>query len=306
MSILYRENNQNWKKLDKTSYKNEAQLQNELYNNPGLLPVIDIDSNRKPIDVFIKEFGLPGSGNSDIIGVDRDGRIYLIETKLATNSEAKREVIGQMFEYAAFLWQLGFETFDQKILKITGKNLVALIETKIKNKDWSAEEFLGKVTDNLEKGIFSLIIAVDQINDSLKRIVDYMNLSSSFHFDIFILEMAYFTGEKMEVVTPKIYGIRPKESLRQSYGSKQWSEKEYFEVLKDRAGSEIEKLFKNFYQKFKQNKKIKIWFSGGEKEGYLKFGALKNNKKWGFFLLQILQQLTYGLKLNPLQILRTY
>ncbi len=279
MPILFRNKNKKWGKLAKISYKNEAQLQNEIYNDPSILPLRDIDVSRKEICVFLKEFGLPGSGNSDIIGLDPEGRIYIIETKLATNAEAKREVIGQIFEYAGFLWKMSFEEFDQKVSKITSDHLVNLIKKRIKDKDWSEEQFLSAVSTNLEKGNFSLIVAVDQMNEPLKRIVDYINLSGSFHFELFALEIPYFTGQGLEVLTPRLYGVKPSQKTKTAYGSKDWTEKEYFKVLRDRTNEEIHNLIKNFYNKVKTSKNFEVWFSGGEKEGYIKVGVKKGNEK---------------------------
>jgi hypothetical protein len=48
--------------------------------------------------VFIREAGLPGSGYTDLLGVDERGNILVVETKHARNDEVRRKVIGQVLD----------------------------------------------------------------------------------------------------------------------------------------------------------------------------------------------------------------
>jgi len=52
------------------------------------------DADLASIKLMLKEVGLPGAGSTDLVGIDVKGNIYIIETKLAKNPEAKRQVIG--------------------------------------------------------------------------------------------------------------------------------------------------------------------------------------------------------------------
>ena len=48
----------------------------------------------------------------DIVVLDSNGDITLVECKLAKNPEGRREMIGQLFDYAARLWRMGLEDFE--------------------------------------------------------------------------------------------------------------------------------------------------------------------------------------------------
>src|ERR1700676_443603 len=109
MSILIKRKDGNWRQARVLPYSNESHLQNMLYESPELIPIREESGTPRE---FIREAGLPGSGSSDLVGVDSNGQIYLVECKLATNPEIRREVIGQILEYAAFLWQMFYEDFD--------------------------------------------------------------------------------------------------------------------------------------------------------------------------------------------------
>src|SRR5690348_8988302 len=108
MAIVIRKQGEKWEKAEKVIFADEAQLQKMLYDSPELIPTRVENQSA----VFTREAGLPGSGFTDLIGVDAQGNILLVETKLARNGEIRRKVIGQVLEYAAYLWGMQFEDFD--------------------------------------------------------------------------------------------------------------------------------------------------------------------------------------------------
>lgn len=98
MRILIRGNsNKGWKLAESVKAKAESELQ-KLIESPSLVDVSEIRGGTSPLIFSIGEFGLPGSGYSDIIGFTPEGNIAIIECKLATNQEIKRKVIGQILE----------------------------------------------------------------------------------------------------------------------------------------------------------------------------------------------------------------
>jgi hypothetical protein len=68
-----------------------------------------------------------GSSNVflDLLGVSATGRLVLVECKLWRNPEARREVVAQLFEYAALLseWtNSDLEARLKKARRLTGEN----------------------------------------------------------------------------------------------------------------------------------------------------------------------------------------
>jgi urease gamma subunit len=90
----------------------------------------------------------------------------IIETKLARNGEIRRKVIGQVLEYAAHLWGMSFEEFDDFFLKREGKSLLDLLSEK--SSVIEKDKVRQTVEENLASGKFQLIIAVDRINPELE------------------------------------------------------------------------------------------------------------------------------------------
>ena len=168
MSILVK-SGAKWEKASQTRFADEAELQGLLYNSPELIERGDDG----PI-VFTKEAALPGSGYTDLIGVATNGNILLIETKLAKNPEIRRKVIGQILEYAAFLW--GMKYSDFKICERECKSLVDLLSER--TPDFDSDEFIRAVSKNLGDGRFDLLIAVDEMNDELVSLLGLLKARS--------------------------------------------------------------------------------------------------------------------------------
>ena len=123
--------------------------------------------------MFIKEAGLPGSGYTDLLGVDGRGNIFVVETKLARNDEVRRKVIGQVLEYAAYLWKMQFEDFDSLFHKKAGFPVLDLLEERIPG--IVRDEVRNAIARNLSSGAFQLFIAVDEMNDELEKIIGYVS-----------------------------------------------------------------------------------------------------------------------------------
>jgi hypothetical protein len=204
MSILFRKKGQNWQPARELAYSSEAHLQKMLYDSPELIPV---HGGEKVARVFIREAGLPGSGSTDLVGVDEKGKIYIVECKLATNPENRRKVIGQILEYAAYLWGMAFEDFAQLFTSREKKSLEQLLTEKVPA-EWAYEEFRQAIAGNLESGSFHLFIAVDEINEELERIIAYLNRGGP-GIGLQAIELNLYGEGEMEILVPELHGQAP-------------------------------------------------------------------------------------------------
>jgi hypothetical protein len=76
----------------------------------------------------------------------------------------------------------------------------------VRGNDLDEEEFRRAVDDNVTSGSMTLIIAVDDITDELKRIVSYLNSHTTTNVELLALEMQRAVDEGVEVLIPAIYG----------------------------------------------------------------------------------------------------
>jgi len=197
MAILIRTNGSKWQQVDRFAFPDETHLQRLLHDSPELIPLTNADSA-----VFIREANLPGSGYTDLLGVDGDGNILVVETKLAKNQEVRRKVLGQILEYGAFLWGMSYEAFDGLFVARAGKHLIDLIAAR--NSAVVPELFRSAVSENLSSGQFHLLIAVDEINDELERVIAYVSHMGGVRLEA--IELNFYKGEQAEIVVPHRHG----------------------------------------------------------------------------------------------------
>jgi hypothetical protein len=200
MAIVIRNNGGKWQRATIVKFADEAQLQELLYKSPELIPT-SYDEDEPA--VFIREAGLSGCGYTDLLGVDAHGNILVIETKLARNEEIRRKVIGQVLEYAAYLWRMDFEDFDALFLKKTERHLLDLLEERIPG--IVRDEMQNAIVRNLSSGAFQLFIAVDEMNDELEKIISYVSSRGS-GLRLEVLEFALHQSGQIEIIVPTRYG----------------------------------------------------------------------------------------------------
>jgi hypothetical protein len=187
----------------------EDALQTILENYPQIIPGKQIEpGNPEPPRFVLLRREMPVTGGSlDHLLVDQNGVLTLVETKLFQNIDSKREVIGQIIEYAANAaesWGGGkvkekaFEYWSKK-----GKQIEEIISEEFGIDD---KEFWDKVDNNLQEGNIRLIIATDELRPEMRRMVEFLN-NEMRNTEILALELKFY-GESSEdlVLVPSIIG----------------------------------------------------------------------------------------------------
>ena len=278
MEILIRKKGEGkgkWTQVKEHKFENESALQNILYNSPEIIPIEKLGENLLQPIVFIKEAGLPGSGNTDLIGIDEQGGITIIECKLAVNREIRRQVIGQVLEYAAYLWQMTYDQFENVCRKAEGweDNLAHIIGGKIEKveEEWSEDNFIDNVASGLEAGDFRLIIAVDALNDELRRIIEFVNSRGEDSPQIYALEMRQFETPEHQMLIPEVFGYKPRPH-REHGGRIQSTEENFFEDAKKRCPSEVVLAMDDLYKFCKNNLGYIGWGTGVDRRSFIFHG----------------------------------
>jgi hypothetical protein len=145
MLLIRKRGESAWHAPKVTVYENERALQMLLLQSPDLLP-----GPRHEAMVMVDEMAV-AAGYIDVVGVDPEGAITLAECKLKANPEIRRQVIGQVFAYAASRWRMSYDEFDQAFAARAHKSL-ALSIAMIGGEDWDEEAFRVRVADNLAQG----------------------------------------------------------------------------------------------------------------------------------------------------------
>ena len=94
----------------------ESTLQDLLFRHPKSLPIAAIDAAYDGIVPVCRELSTP-AGYLDALYANALGRLTLVEFKLWRNPQARREVIGQILDYAKELASWRYEDLQREVSK---------------------------------------------------------------------------------------------------------------------------------------------------------------------------------------------
>ena len=261
MPIIVSKKGKNAKRLEKTSFKQEEELQKYIYENPESIPLEEI---KEDVQFLVVDKEFPASaGSIDILEVDSEGDIYIIETKLYKNPD-KRFVLAQVLEYGASLW--GFyqdpdefiQKLDQRLTKKTGKGLIERLESSFGD----SEEITKSIKQNLVNGTFKFIILMDKVPSDLKNLILYINQNSQ--FNVYAIEMEYYKHDDYEILIPHMFGAESKKKAISVSERKKWDEESFFKAAKrvPEAYEAVSKLYE-----FSKKKANEITWGTGASTG---------------------------------------
>jgi hypothetical protein len=169
------------------------------------------------------EDGGGGRWSVDHLFVDQDGVPTLVEVKRQSDTRLRREVVGQMLDYAAnavVYWPV-----DQ---------LRAEFEANCAHKSADpAEEIIGhlgadidpetlwqQIKTNLQAGRIRMLFVADRIPAELRRIVEFLNQQMD-PAEMLALELRQFAGEGLKTIVPTVYGQTEEALQRKALGIRQ-------------------------------------------------------------------------------------
>lgn len=201
--------------MDKSDFEKEDYLQNYIHENPESIPVYEIQEDKR-LFVMAREF-LTESGPIDALAVDKDGDIYIVETKLYKNPD-KRTVVAQALDYGASMWK-HMNDFDEFIHTLDDE-VQNKFKMSLKNKlndffnlDGEQSKFvLDAMRMNLREGKIKFVILMDSMDERLKDLIIYVNQNSQ--FDIYAVQMEYYKFQDYEIMIPKMFGVEVKKSIK--------------------------------------------------------------------------------------------
>jgi len=246
MTIIISKSGENAVKVERSSFDDEDCLQQYICKNPDSVPLEGIKENIRLL-ILAREFPA-GSGLIDALGVDKEGEIYIVETKLYKNPD-KRAVVAQVLDYGASLWKYG-QNFDEFISRVEDRlNTAQHVSLNERLREFyeldeaETDSFRQKMRQHLNEGSFKFVVLMDTLHEGLKDLVVFLNQNT--RFSLFAVEVEYYKHEGFEIVIPKLFGAEaPKPSwVPEPKGKKRnLTEKEFLEQLRENAGPEIATL----------------------------------------------------------------
>lgn len=184
----------------------EGWLQKLLFDYPSILPVPDLDPGFAPLLPLGREIPTQ-AGPIDVLYVSPTGLLTIVEAKLWRNPEARREVVGQIIDYAKELASWAYEDLNAAVRTAIGKGLWERVSREISGEDPNGESaFVDRVSRNLREGRFLLVIAGDGIHDSVEDMVSFLQSTPQLQFTLALVELQlYGMGNNEDIlVVPQV------------------------------------------------------------------------------------------------------
>ena len=237
MSLIVSKSGKNARRIDRASFESEDELQRYIHENPDSIPLNEL---KEDVRLFIAAREFPTeSGPIDAVGMDRDGDLYLVETKLYRNTD-KRQVIAQVLDYGASLWRhyAGFERFiavlDEQAHTTFGMGFREKVGEFFALDADGVSSLVEAVRVNLDDGSYRFVVLMDQLHAQLKDLILFLNQYST--FDVFAVEVEYYKFEDYEIIIPKLFGSEVKKDVAVAHAPgaarRRWDEASFFEDAK--------------------------------------------------------------------------
>jgi hypothetical protein len=288
-------------------YDTEDILQGLLAKYPNLLAGDQMDEAAPRRWLLIsREMGVPAEEvggdrwSLDHLFLDQDAIPTLIEVKRSSDTRIRREVIGQMLDYAAnavVYWPVEVlrARFEERC-KEHGAEPAKELETFLGT--WSGhDEFWQRVKTNLQAGRVRMVFVADEVPSELRRIVEFLNGQMA-PAEVLAVEIKQFVGQGLKTLVPRVIG-QTAEATRRKGGprpvEKQWDEPSFLETLTQRHGTQDAEVARTILSWAKQNA-LRIWWGRGAKDGsffcILNWRGNKNSviSVWTYGRLEILFQ----------------
>jgi len=189
----------------------EDALQTLLQRYPQVIPGKQIDpaSDDPPRFVLLRREMPVGGWSLDHLYVDQRGVLTLVETKLMQNPESRREVVGQIIEYAANAvesWASGrARQYAAEFWSKQGRALEEILMEEF-GEGLDIEEFWQATETNLRHGRVRLIVAADELRPEVRRMIEYLNGEMQ-NTEVLGLELKCYGEESaLLVLVPRLVG----------------------------------------------------------------------------------------------------
>lgn len=198
--------------LDEQTYADESELQTFLASYPKLLAGEQLtpDAPRRWL-LIRREMAIPdeeegtGRWSVDLLFVDQEAIPTLVEVKRASDPRVRREVVGQMLDYAAnavaFWPSERLETsFEQTCIDDeadAAERLDAFLEGVT-----SRESFWERARTNLQAGRIRMVFVADEIPTELRQIVRFLQWQLD-PAEVYAVEVPQYAGEGLTALVPR-------------------------------------------------------------------------------------------------------
>ena len=232
--------------LRQEGYVTEDALQALLADYPSLLAGDQLNESEPRRFVLVRreaglagEFGGGDRWSLDHLFLDQDAIPTIVEVKRSTDTRIRREVVGQMLDYAAnAVVYLPVERlrgwYEEDKGEDPGADLALTLRAQI-----DYEAFWTQVRTNLQAGRVRLVFVADVVPAELSRIIEFLNVQMNPAEVVGVEVQQYVAGDGTRTLVPRIVGRTAGAQRAKGSGlrsSERWDEDRLAEALSAEQG----------------------------------------------------------------------
>lgn len=194
----------------------DRELQQILEANPDLLPgdQISPDDPRRWL-IIKREMPVPSPDSGmdrwsiDFLFSDQDAIPTFVECKRYADTRSRREVVGQMLEYAAnghFYWTAEIlRTYAAEAAAASGSTLESMLAGLEPTDRLSVDAYFETLQQNLREGQTRLIFFLEESPPELRSVVDFLNRQME-RSEVLLVEARQYVHSGVKIVVPTLFG----------------------------------------------------------------------------------------------------
>jgi hypothetical protein len=231
--------------MEPAQFAKEDDFQHLLSRFPALLVGDQIDPENPRRWVLVKREQSVSTGevgasqwSIDHVFLDQDGIPTLVEVKRQSDSRIRREVVGQMLDYAAnctAYWSVDtLRSSFENTCKEKGSSAEEALHELI-GQDSDIETFWQRVKTNLLAKKIRLLFVADVVPVELRRVVEFLNDQME-QTEVLAVELRQFQGQNLKTIVPTVYGQKQETSKSRTGLGPQWDEASLLGKLRETIG----------------------------------------------------------------------
>jgi len=268
-------------------YDSEAVLQRLLADYPALLAGEQSGANGAPQRwaLIRREAAVPeqrdghGRWALDHLFVDTAGVPTLVEVKRSSDTRLRREVIGQMLDYAAHAvtsWTEASVRADfEATCEASGIEPDIAICDLMGDGDADVDLFWVRVRRNLEAGRIRMVFVADDIPREVRRVVEFLNEQMS-PAEVLAIEVKQFIDpiHGFQTLVPRPVGQSVRSQAKKVdpdvWRARQWDRDTVLGAIEERQGTNAREIASRLIR-WAQSEGLREGFIGGPNKGAMYF-----------------------------------
>jgi hypothetical protein len=192
----------------------------------------------------------PSSGSDrwsiDFLFADQDAMPTFIECKRFNDTRSRREVVGQVLEYAAngqFYWTKDqLRNLAEETAKQNGLTLEDAVRTLNPPDELSIDLFFDRFQTNLREGQVRIVFFLEESPFELRSIVDFLNKQMELA-EVLIVEARQYCRNELKIIVPSLFGyteqarlIKKSVTVTAAAARKNWDQSSFLNDARTKLG----------------------------------------------------------------------